>query len=522
MKYLLIFLIAIIIFSVYISYKEPFQPTLTQSNPLQSLVGFGACDKAIDGTTGEYDFTTYCEEYGQNVLSNLPKGFNLNNLETIITKDKFDLYNGFSSDLSKINYGSYTGGNYLIVNKDASGVGDIGVRSPSTISDCIQNPLTSALGFSWQPSSNGCWFKNKLELKTKQGVNTVIFGRSVQYSIAFWLKIVDPMVPTAFNRILSIANTAENFRVPVIYITPNNSLQFGTSTSINNVYNNPNVWQESFTADPSFTPIQEWHHIVFTIQGNQLVLYIDGNAMSTHSFQGYPLDSNSYTDTNDPLLIRVGRTGNSPDTGGIQISDLRWYQLALTPDYITYTLMPSTIKPPSGNVANAIQLTNDGKGSQLSVSYVQVFDITGKNITDNQVVWTSAPLSGSIGASNITNPMSELGWWSGTGQVQSITIPFRMEATVGKAVIWIKSSKSWPGLSDTGQIPGYAGNMNWKLKQIRVNLRNQDRQGNYSWGPIVQINDSMIQPWTQDDKTIYNSAIIDFSEGQSDLLPQSS
>jgi hypothetical protein len=518
MKYLLIFLIAIIIFSVYISRnKETFQdPILTNTNPLIGLSNFGACNKPIDGTTGEYDFTTYCEEYGQNVLSNLPQGLNLNNLETIIAKDKFDLYNGFHTDLSKIHYGSYTGGNYLIANKDSSGVGDIGGRV-STINDCIQNPPNNALGFSWQQSSSGCWFKNKLQLQTKQGVNTIIFGRSVQYSIAFWLKIVDPMVPTAFNRILSIANTAENFRVPAIYVTPNSSLQFGTSTTINNVYNNPNIWQESFTADPSFTPIQEWHHIVFTIQGNQLILYIDGNAISTYSFQGYPLDANSYTDINDPLLLRVGRTGNSPDTGGIQISDLRWYQLALTPDYINYTLILSTTKPPSGNVADAIQITNDGNGSQLTLSYVQVFDITGRNITDNQVVWTSAPLTGSVSPSALSNP-TNIGWWSGIGQVQSITIPFKMEATVGKAVLWIKSAKSW--FSDPSKIPGFAGNINWKLKQIRVNLRNQDRQGNYSWGPIIQINDSMIQPWTQDDTNIYNSAVIDFSDGQSDLLPQ--
>lgn len=506
MKYLLIFLIAIIIFSVYISYKEPFLPTPT--NPFKSLVGFGSCNKPIDNTIGQYQFQTYCNEYQQNVLDNLPPNLNINNLETIISSNTFDLSNGLSFPLSNINYGSNTGGNYLIANKDATGLGDIGSRAQTTINDCINNPINGSLGFSWQPSSQGCWFKNNLQIQTKQGVNTIIFGRSVQYSIAFWLKIVDPISPNENNRILSVANNSQTFCIPMIELQPNNSIGFGTSTTIYNPFNDPNNYQEYYSLDSSFVPIQEWHHLVFTIQGNLLIIYIDGNPTATHSFQGYPLDPNSNSNVNDPIQLNIGKTANAPNVGGIQISDIRWYQLALTPDYITYTLLPSTTKPPSGNVGDAIQLTNDGEGSELTLSYVQVFDITGKNVTDNQTVWTSATLTGSLGGSSLTNPNS-VGWWSGTGNVQSVTIPFTMRATVGKVIVWIKSPKSW--FSDPSKIPGFANNMNWKLQQIKVNLRNQDKQGNYTWGKIIAINQSMIQPWTQDETTIYNSAIIDYS-----------
>jgi hypothetical protein len=514
-------IIVLVIAYFYFSPKQKEDFTLmTYQNPIPNAFGIQYCVPKFDETIGEYKFEKYCENPKNNPQS-IPKNLDINQLSTIILKGPIDNKTGQVFNLNMIKYGALLGGNYMYGNKDSTNFGDISSNTAS-VKQCLTSPPQGALGFSY--SDNICYFKNKFQLVPKQNINTFIFNRSVQYSISFWIKIADRTNPTAWNNILSIKNYTDTFRIPSIFIEPNTTtMQFATATTLNNIFLKPGQGiynQESTSIDSSFLPEQIWNHVIFTIQGNQITGYVNGKNVLSATFDGYPLDPNSYDNpSNNPLQLYIGANNIYPQSGGIILQDITWYQVGLPNDYISEYLWPNITKPSDQNIATAVQFTSINN-SALSISRVNVFDITGKNLSQGQMAWSSPGVQGSVPITNITLP-DNVGWWTGTNN-PSVSVSLGGNPyTIGRVELIVEILKSWS--NDPKVYNQTAQNIINQFKNNQIRLHNSGKPGQAlsgvapaSWTPWTTITQQMIQPIQDTGKSLIVKAIVDYSGGFAD------
>lgn len=514
MNYKYLFFIVILIIAYFyftIPKKEHF--TMVYQNPIPNAFGIQYCVPQFDETIGEYKFEKYCKN-PKNNPQNIPSNLNINQLSTIILNKPINTKSNLVLDLNMIKYGALPGGNYMFANQDSKDFGTVSSMT-STVQQCLNNPPSNTLGFSY---SNGvCNFKNKFQLSNSPNINTFIYNRSVQYSISFWMKIADTN-PQAWKNILSIRNTSDTFRIPAIFIEPNsNTLQFATATTTNNMFLPPaqgTYNQESTSIDSSFLPSQTWNHVIFTVQGNQITGYVNGQNVLSATFDGYPLDPNSY---GNPLQLYIGSNDLYPNSGGIILQDIVWYQVSLPNDYISSYLWPNITKPSNENIATAVQF-NTLPNKPLSISRVNVYDITGKNVSQGQTAWSTPGVQGSVPITNITLP-DNVGWWTGVNN-PSVSVSLGGNPyTIGKVELIVEILKAWS--NNNPEIYNQtAQNIVNQFLNNQIRLHNSGKAGvalsgisPATWTPWVTITKDMIQPIQDTGKSLIVKAIVDYSSG---------
>lgn len=133
----------------------------------------------------------------------------------------------------------------------------------------------------------------------------------------FWMKL-DKFVGGKWKAIFNKSKSPDNAknRAPGIWIHPN-ELRFHLRT------NTTKDWNEGIPNDPAYDiPLLKWINVAFTVNGNRMEFYVDGNRVSTGKLKGH------FNPNNDNLWI-------GKDNKSIHIRDLEYTNYALSTEQIT-------------------------------------------------------------------------------------------------------------------------------------------------------------------------------------------
>ncbi len=177
---------------------------------------------------------------------------------------------------------------------------------------------------------------------------------SIEYSIEFYLKINH--LVNGWRSILHIGNMDQK-RFPGIWIHPNSlALHFGVRTSV--CTNFTDNYQEVFNTQT--LPDKVWNHVVFTVQGNNISFYLNGEFKSKSQFKGFVewSDEEQNVYVVDPWYL-----GNAT---GYELGKVNWYPLLLPDEFIKVisnekaNLSTDWRCLPNANDRTPIRLNGDG------------------------------------------------------------------------------------------------------------------------------------------------------------------
>lgn len=136
------------------------------------------------------------------------------------------------------------------------------------------------------------------------------------FTYQFWMKL-DKFEGGKWKAIFSKSKDHANAknRAPGIWIYPN-ELRFHLKT------NTTKDWNEGIPNDPVYDiPLRKWINVAFTINGNRMEFYVDGNRTSTGKLKGHFNPNNSH--------LWIGH-----DNKSIHVRDLEYTNYVLNPEQI--------------------------------------------------------------------------------------------------------------------------------------------------------------------------------------------
>lgn len=141
-------------------------------------------------------------------------------------------------------------------------------------------------------------------------------------SISVWFKTSESAMQSLLYK--TDRNTALNEQYSLA-LNLNSTNQLDCSVKNGNNCNNPGVgWQRNQVTEVVNDDV--WHHLIYTYDGNQSIIYIDGINISTQTFANGVIDNC----TGSPLLIGRGWSGSGDEFNGL-IDDIAIWNRPLTP-----------------------------------------------------------------------------------------------------------------------------------------------------------------------------------------------
>lgn len=312
MNYLLVILISLIIFFIVYRYNtkplETFSSAKVSIQEAPSLNEWGQnamsylCNMDTDSMPEKYQFVKFCDkmvrtnEYNKFLVLAVDKP---SNFKYKILKYKKDFF--YSPTPSK-NW-------YKNVDKKALGktLGFYKMNRSTCEKLANQNEDILAINI----KNGGCEIKNSSKLIDLK--NSVVYTKStsIQFTISFWLKIENLLT---FDRNILQVENSKNRKIKLPQINVNKektSLKFTISTTDHNA--------ESIEMPTGNVPYKKWCHIAFTLNGRNIIGYVNSKFVLKETLTGDPI----LPDNNTSMYV------NKKSSSGIIISKLRIIPVAV-------------------------------------------------------------------------------------------------------------------------------------------------------------------------------------------------
>ncbi len=289
-KYLYIIFFLVILVISFLDYKRRCYKDIEGFDNSNKAFNY-ICDPSLDKT----QYTGQSVEQLKSICDDIPSSQNL--AFPLLTNSK--VVNGQTLATFSTSNLKYLSNNtsFLKLSKDKPKVATVNVADKSLMRDeCIDNCINdincnyALVGKSNNIGDNNSFnrlgvcrtFKSgSTQIPVPNGFDIYNKKNSIEYSIEFYLKINHKV--NSWRSIFHIGNMNQK-RYPGIWIHPNSTaLHFAVRTSDNT--NFPDNYQEVFNTQT--LPDKVWNHIVFTIQGNNINFYLNGEFKSKSQFKGF-------------------------------------------------------------------------------------------------------------------------------------------------------------------------------------------------------------------------------------------
>jgi len=312
MNYLLVILISLIIFFIVYRYKtkplETFSSAKVSIEEAPSINEWGQnamsylCNMDIDSMPEKYQFVKFCDkmvrtnEYYKFLVLAVDKPTNFK--YKILKYEKQFFYSPTPSK----NW-------YKNVDKKALGktLGFYKMNRSTCEKLANQNEAILAINM----KNGGCEFKNSSKLINLKKSIVYTKSTSIQFTISFWLKIENLLT---FNRNILHVENSKNRKIKLPQIDVNKektSLKFTISTTDHN--------SESIEIPTGNVPYKKWCHIAFTLNGRNIIGYVNSKFVLKETLTGDPI----LPDKNTTMYV------NKKSSSGITVSKLRIIPVAV-------------------------------------------------------------------------------------------------------------------------------------------------------------------------------------------------
>jgi hypothetical protein len=331
--YIILISIAVLFIVCYLKYNKQTREQFGELN-LPSFTKFMKhstgynCNRNIDGVpqwvSDKYGVKTFCDKYPDalslaKLTTNLiPKATHMDKkpFKTLTTKD-LHVKSSFSGKVVLKKTSAYLTTAPLVTKKD--------LLKTEAIEQMKLNPACQYIAVGKNSKIGETLFyagdKVKMDTKIAKSNSYDLYEKvnTIEYSLATWIKI-DSKNGGWRNIIHHGSNNAT--RGPGVWIYPNqNRIGVGIITD------KRRQWGEWTTSNVGFRdiPYKKWCHLVLTVSGNKVKIYINGKLITDRTMSG-----SAIWPTNQKFFV----CDPWHNVGGFHLSKMNWYPFELTTAYV--------------------------------------------------------------------------------------------------------------------------------------------------------------------------------------------